>query len=136
MWPDWAIFCTLGNFFKPLATISLAKSLTFLGNFCKGVKISFFQWNIFWATFTDIWRFFLVTLQIKVSDYLFSMSHLKGKLNNDNIKKTRRMFKTGVSFFERCKNAKQAVICSQHDVACLICCCYSCCCRRWRFFRK
>ena len=42
----------LGNFLKPLTTINLLKSLTFLGNFCKGVKISHF-----WATFTDNWRF-------------------------------------------------------------------------------
>ena len=36
-------FCTLGNFFKPLATINLPKSLTFLGNFCKGYQnLSFF----------------------------------------------------------------------------------------------
>ena len=31
--PDWAINCTLGNFSKPLATIDLLKSPTFLGNF-------------------------------------------------------------------------------------------------------
>ena len=53
VWPDWAIFWTLGNFSKPLATINLPKSPTFLGNFCKGVKIYHF-----WATFIDIWRFF------------------------------------------------------------------------------
>ena len=46
------VFCTLGNFLKPLATINLPKSLTFLCNFCKGVKIYHF-----YATFTDIWRF-------------------------------------------------------------------------------
>ena len=28
-WPDWAIFCTLGNFLKPLTTIDLPKSPTF-----------------------------------------------------------------------------------------------------------
>ena len=39
VWPDLAIFRTLGNFLKPLATINLAKSPTFLGNFCKGFKI-------------------------------------------------------------------------------------------------
>ena len=32
------VFCTLGNFLKPLADIKLPKSPTFLGNFCKGVK--------------------------------------------------------------------------------------------------
>ena len=37
--PDLAIYWTLGKFFKPLATLFLPKSLTFFGNFCKGVKI-------------------------------------------------------------------------------------------------
>ena len=36
VWPDLA---TLGNFSKPLAAINLPKSPTFIGNFCKGVKI-------------------------------------------------------------------------------------------------
>ena len=40
--PDWAIYCTFGNDSKPLATINLPKSPTFLGNFCKGVKIIHF----------------------------------------------------------------------------------------------
>ena len=39
MWPDWAIYWTMGNFSMPVATISLSKSPTFLGNFCKGVKM-------------------------------------------------------------------------------------------------
>ena len=38
VWPDWVIYCTLGNFAKPMATIILPKSPTFLGNFCKCVK--------------------------------------------------------------------------------------------------
>ena len=36
------IYWTLGNFLKALATINLPKSPTFLGNFCKGVKIYHF----------------------------------------------------------------------------------------------
>ena len=40
------IFCTLGNFLKPLATISLPKSLPLLGTFCKGVKIYHFSSEI------------------------------------------------------------------------------------------
>ena len=36
--PDWAIYWTLSSFSKPLATFSLPKYLTILGNFCKGVK--------------------------------------------------------------------------------------------------
>ena len=39
VWPDCAIYWTLGNFSKPLATINLPKSSTFLGNFWKGVRI-------------------------------------------------------------------------------------------------
>ena len=42
VWPDWVIYCTLGNHLKPLAIINSPKSLTFLGNFCKGVKIIHF----------------------------------------------------------------------------------------------
>ena len=34
VWPDWEIYWTLGNFSKPLETINLPKSPTFLGNFC------------------------------------------------------------------------------------------------------
>ena len=37
--PDWAIYYTLVNFLKPVVTIILPKSPTFLGKFCKGVKI-------------------------------------------------------------------------------------------------
>ena len=43
---DWAIYCTLGNFSKPVATINLPKSPTFLGNFCKGVNINHFSSKI------------------------------------------------------------------------------------------
>ena len=32
VWPDWAIYWTLGNFSKPVATISFPKYTTFLGN--------------------------------------------------------------------------------------------------------
>ena len=39
-------FCTLGNFLKPLATITLLKSPTVLGNFCKGVKMDHFSTEI------------------------------------------------------------------------------------------
>ena len=39
-------FSTLGKFLKRLATINLPKSITFLGNFCKGVKIYRFSSEI------------------------------------------------------------------------------------------
>ena len=63
VWPNWAIYWTLGNFLKPLAIIHLPKSPTFFGNFCEVVQIyPFFCWNHYWATFIDIWQFFMVTL--------------------------------------------------------------------------
>ena len=40
---DWAIFCTLGNYSKPVATIILPKLPKLLGNFCKGAKIIHFS---------------------------------------------------------------------------------------------
>ena len=58
----WSSVTRLGDlldFLKPLATINLPKSPTFLGNFCKGVKIYNFSSEIIsWATFIDIWQFF------------------------------------------------------------------------------
>ena len=39
-------FCTLGNHYKQVATIILAKSPTLLGNFCKGAKIIHFSSEI------------------------------------------------------------------------------------------
>ena len=44
--PDWAIYWTMGHFLKPLAAINLPKSPTFLGNFCKDVKIIHFSLEI------------------------------------------------------------------------------------------
>ena len=65
VWPDWSTYWTLGNFLKHLGTINLPKSPAFFVNFCKGVKIYHFSSEIiFWATFIDIWRFFLVTLNL------------------------------------------------------------------------
>ena len=38
VWPDLAIYWTMGNFLKPLTTINWPKSATFLGNFSKVSK--------------------------------------------------------------------------------------------------
>ena len=54
--PNMAIYLTLCNLFKPLATF-LPKLPTFLGNFCKGVKIPLINFSseiIFWATFRHL----------------------------------------------------------------------------------
>ena len=49
--PDRVINWTLGNFLKPLATIYLPKSPTFLGNFCKSVKIDHFSSEFIFGNF-------------------------------------------------------------------------------------
>ena len=46
VWPDWAIYWTFGHFSKPLGILILPKTPTFLGNFCKGVKIFNFSSEI------------------------------------------------------------------------------------------
>ena len=52
-------FLEFGQLFKAFGNNLFAKSLTFLGNFCKVVKnYYFFEWNHFGAAFRDIWRFF------------------------------------------------------------------------------
>ena len=68
-------FCTLGNFLKPLATINFPKSPIFLGNFCKGVKISHFSCEIILGNF---FRHLAI----------FFWSHGKrcGKRNDENTK--------------------------------------------------
>ena len=56
MWPDWANF-------KAFATINLPKSLTFLGNFCKGVKMYYFSSDIiFGLLLWTLGDYFLVTV--------------------------------------------------------------------------
>ena len=68
-------FWTLGNFLKPLASINLHKSPTFLSKFCKGVKIFHFSSEIIlgqllWA-FGD---FLLVTLLTGNGQYMFQIN--------------------------------------------------------------
>ena len=46
VWLDRSIYCNLGNFLKPEATIILPKLPTFLGNFCKVVEIFHFSSEI------------------------------------------------------------------------------------------
>ena len=65
VWPVLAIYWTLGNFLKPLATINLPKSPTVLGNFCVGAEIYHFYSEIIFGqllwTFGD---FSLLTLKL------------------------------------------------------------------------
>ena len=71
MWPDWAIFCTLGNFLRPLATINFPKSSTFLGNFFEVVKIYHIcSGIIFGQLLWTFGNFFLVTLRSDTAHYL------------------------------------------------------------------
>ena len=49
--PDWAIYWTLGNFLKPLATTNLPKSPTYLGIFVKVSKSIIFLVKSFLGNF-------------------------------------------------------------------------------------
>ena len=51
VWLDWAIYWTLGNFLKHLATINLSDSPTFLGNFLKVSKTIIFPVKSFLGNF-------------------------------------------------------------------------------------
>ena len=63
VWPDWAIYLTLCNFSKHQAAINLPKSTTFVGNYCKGVKILAFSSEfIFGQLLWSFGNFILVTL--------------------------------------------------------------------------
>ena len=65
MCPVWAIYWTLGNFSKPLATIYFFKSPTFLGIFVKMFKsIDFSSEIIFRQLLYTFGDFFLVTLLV------------------------------------------------------------------------
>ena len=49
-WQDRAIYCTLGNFSTPVATIILPKLPPFLGDFCKGAKMFHFSSEIIFGS--------------------------------------------------------------------------------------
>ena len=86
VWPDWAIYLTLGNFLKPLATINLSKSPTFLGNFCMCLKIYYFSSEsilgnfyrhlaiFFWSHCSSVMSCCMLTLQ-----YLHTKRTLTGE---------------------------------------------------------
>ena len=58
-------FLDFGQLLKPLAAINLPKSLTFLGKFCKDVKIIQFSIEIiFGQLLSKFGDFYLVTLQV------------------------------------------------------------------------
>ena len=83
VWPDLAIFCTLGNFLKPLATINLPKSLTILSNICKGVKIYHFSCEIIPGQLLQTFGgFYLVTLVTPMlfKQTLFTLSQINSTL--------------------------------------------------------
>ena len=61
-----AIFCTLGNFSKPVATIIVPKLSTFRAIFCKGVNISHFSNEIIFGQLLQTFgNLILVTLQLQ-----------------------------------------------------------------------
>ena len=98
VWPDWAIYWTLGNFSKSLATINLPKSLAFLGNFCKGVKIFNFTSKInFGHILQTSGNHLLVTLWTKSHgssiNWFFFRHLLKPKISHESYFKTEKQGK-------------------------------------------
>jgi len=83
-------FIGLGQLSKPLTTIILPKSPTFLGNFCKGVKISNFSREIiFGRLLQTLGDFLLVTLAEEVEEAGSIEVIEKGK--KCNLKHSRRI---------------------------------------------
>ena len=62
VWPGWAIYWTLGNFSKPVATLTLLKCPLFFVNLCKGFKSFNFSSEIIFGQLLDTFGLFLVTL--------------------------------------------------------------------------
>ena len=68
------VLLNFGQLFKAFATINFTKSPTFLGNFCKGVKIYHFSSeNIFGTLLKTFGNFFLITL-LKISCLIENMT--------------------------------------------------------------
>ena len=84
VWPDLAIYWTLVNFLKPLATINLPKSPTFLGNFCKGVKNLSFSSEVILGNFyrhfaifsghTDLYIYFALVVVSRIVEQFGSIA--------------------------------------------------------------
>ena len=74
-----------GQLFEAMGIINLPKSLTFLGNFCKGVKIFNFSSEIIFGqllkTFGD---FLLVTLDLTMQFNLLLIWHKQSSLIQSN----------------------------------------------------
>ena len=68
------LFHTLGNFSKPVAIINLPKSPTFLGNFCKGVKIFYFSSEIIFGQLLQTFGNFLLVPLARGNVYILRRS--------------------------------------------------------------
>ena len=70
----------LGKFLKPLAAINLPKSPTFLGNFCKGVKIFHFSSEIIFGQL--LWTFGIFSVHTDSNLYEGDLISLVGHLQS------------------------------------------------------
>ena len=90
VWPEWAIYWTLGNFSKPVATIIFPKSPTFLGNFYKDVKIFHVSCgNIFGLLLWTFGDFLLVTLNAH-SSAIFTQKNMPTLFKAKSMRLRRR----------------------------------------------
>ena len=100
VWPDWAIYCTLGNFSKPVATIILPKSPTFLGNFCKSFIF------LVKSLLVNFWRLFSRHTNCNFLNVNFRFSWFFGdeELVGDELNKMNGVIISDVDPFTRSKN--------------------------------
>ena len=73
VWPDWAIYCTLDNFSKPVASIILKNCPHLEAIIAKVSKSFIFLVESFWATFVNIWQQ-TDSAQVLICEKVFAMS--------------------------------------------------------------
>ena len=88
MWPDWVIHWTLGNFSKPVATIILP---TFLGIFCKVVKIFNFASEIIFGQLLQTFGDFLLVTLVLMKNFSRATPNAE---HNSSIFETGKYFST------------------------------------------
>ena len=81
-------FLHFDNFLKPWATINLPKSPTFLGNFCKGVKISHFSSKIIFCNFYRHLAIFSGHTDVGTYKYVGTYKTLEGRFRSLSIRRS------------------------------------------------
>ena len=81
VWPDLAIYYTLGNFSKPGQQVFCQNGQHIFGNFCKGVKIIYFTREILFGQLLQTFGDFL----IGHTDYKLVLQHWRRSVSRPKI---------------------------------------------------